>query len=109
MSFLPELKKLGYDYVDVKGLRYNHETMSKWMPIESQKYYIGTEEKEILPDDGWREKVIAAGLQLKTLKQWHREKPVLGPHLNRVEAEKRVKKLLQYANITSLNTDEAVK
>ncbi len=108
LSFLAELKKMGYDYVDVKGLRYNHETMKNWMPEESQKYYIGTNEEEILPEDGWREKIQQAGMVLKVLKDWYQEGQELVPKITEEEAKADAEKILQLANITSSDTDEAV-
>ena len=107
LSFLQSLKKMGYNEIDVKGLRYNHENMQAWMPVNSQKYYIGTEEKEILPEDGWREKLYQAGMELKSLKSWYRQEN-LYPKLDRIQATEKVMKILEYANITSSDTNEAV-
>jgi DNA repair photolyase len=39
LSFLKKLKSMGYDRIDVKGLRYEHQTMQGWMPRRSQQYY----------------------------------------------------------------------
>lgn len=108
LSFLPKLKAIGYDYMDIKGLRYNHENMKEWMPVGSQKYYLGTEEKEILPEDGWREKIDLAGLKLKSLKDWYKEDCPRLPKLSEDEAQKNVNEILNYANITSSDSDEAV-
>ncbi len=109
LSFLPRLKELGYNEVDVKGLRYNHETMSAWMPSHSRGYYKGTNEKETLPEDGWREKLKDANMELTNLKQWYRRGfEDLHPKLEREEAEKLVNEILARANITSSDTDSAV-
>ena len=107
LSFLSELKSIGYDYIDVKGLRYNHQNMSSWMPKTSQKYYIGTNENEILPEDGWREKLIQEGFELKSLKSWYR-KDNLTPKLTLEDAKEKVHQILKFANITSSDTDQAV-
>jgi len=109
LSFLPELKKLGYDFIDFKGLRYNHENMKTWMPKNSQKFYRGTEEKEILPEDGWREKVESAGLKLQSLKKWYKKDcKNFQPKLKEKEARESVEKILPFANITSSATDAEV-
>ena len=108
LSFLPELKAMGYDYLDVKGLRYNHQTMRTWMPNQAQQYYINSEEQEILPEDGWRQKIAQAGLTLKTLKDWYGQDCLSNNAVDEKTAENNVKKLLKYANITSSDTDEAV-
>jgi DNA repair photolyase len=108
LSFLLKLKEIGYDYVDIKGLRYNHENMKEWMPIDSQKYYLGTEEKEVLPEDGWREKIDLAGLKIKSLKDWYKQDRPKLPRLSEEDAQKNVNEILNYANITSSDSDEAV-
>lgn len=109
LSFLPRLKKLGYNEVDFKGLRYNHETMSSWMPDSSKAYYENTKEQEVLPEDGWKEKVAEAGLQIVGLKSWYRKGfESLKPKLSREESEKLVGKILERANITSSDTNKAV-
>jgi len=109
LSFLSRLKEMGYDEIDVKGLRYSHETMSPWMPPSSQAYYRGTNEEEILPEDGWRDSVEEAGLGLIGLKKWYRRDfASLTPKLTREEAEKLVGQILRRANITSSDTDKAV-
>ncbi len=107
LSFLKKLREIGYKYIDVKGLRYNHQNMSSWMPEKSQKYYIGTNEKEILPEDGWRERLKQEGFELKSLKSWYR-KDNLSPKLTLEQAKEKVQKILQFANITSSDTDQAV-
>lgn len=109
LSFLPRLKEMGYDDVDIKGLRYNHDTMSSWMPPSAQAHYQGTGEQEVLPDDGWQQKVQEAGLNLCGLKSWYRRGfESMTPHLSREESEKLVGKILERANITSSDTDKAV-
>jgi DNA repair photolyase len=109
LSFLPRLKEMGYDNVDVKGLRYNHDTMSSWMPKSSQAYYEGTGEEEILPEDGWREQVEINGMSLMGLKKWYRQgTEELEPRLSREESEHLVGEILKRANITSSDTNQAV-
>ena len=109
LSFLPRLKEMGYDEVDVKGLRFNSETMSPWMPPSSQAQYEGTNEQEVLPEDGWREWVEQAGLQLVGLKSWYRRGfEIMTPKLTREEAERLVGEIMRRANITSSDSDKAV-
>jgi hypothetical protein len=107
LSFLKQLKLLGYNEIDVKGLRYNHQNMHHWMPTSSQKYYQHTQEKEILPEDGWRDKLSQQGIVLRSLKNWYRQDN-LSPKLSIEDATNKVRKILQYANITSSDTDDAV-
>jgi DNA repair photolyase len=109
LSFLPRLKELGYGEVDVKGLRYSPETMASWMPDSSKFYYEGTDEQEVLPEDGWRDRVKVAGLQLTSLKSWYqRGFENMTPKLSQEEAEKEVGEILKRANITSSDTDKSV-
>ncbi len=109
LSFLPVIKELGYDEIDIKGLRYNHETMSSWMPELSQQYYVGTSEQEVLPETGWRDRIDEAGLSLISLKSWYRKEfEDLTPKLSREEAENLVEQVIRRANITSSDTDKAV-
>jgi|GEM_PF-1314816 len=109
LSFLPELKATGYDEIDFKGLRYDDATMSGWMPSESRKHYRLTGGDEVLVEDGWREKVEGAGMSLVSPKEWYKRDWVnLEPKLSREEAEEKVKKIIEMANITSSDTDEAV-
>ena len=109
LSFLPRLKEMGYDSVDVKGLRYNHDTMSPWMPERSQAFYEGTGEEEVLPEDGWREQVEANGMSLMGLKKWYRQgTEELEPRLSREESERLVGEILKRANITSSDSNQAV-
>jgi DNA repair photolyase len=107
LSFLPELKKLGYDFVDVKGFRYNSKTMN-WLPAASRKYYEKSKEKEILPEDGWREKIQNADLTLVPLKDWYALDLPTEPKLSPAEAKEKVSFILKYANITSSDTRAAV-
>ena len=107
LSFLPELFSLGYTAVDVKGLRYD-PSMTEWMPQGARKFYEGTEGKEVLPEDGWRERIADAGLGLKPLRLWSAEQALPTPQLTRSEAERRVADLLEFANITSSDSDESV-
>ena len=106
---MTRLKEIGYEEVDVKGLRYNSDTMSSWMPDSSKIYYEKTGEREILPDDGWREKINQAGLKLTSLKDWYRRGfEDMTPKLTHDEAEKLVKEIIKRANITSSDTDKSV-
>lgn len=107
LSFLPELKRLGYDAVDVKGLRYD-SAMDAWMQEGTRAHYAGTEGNEVLPEDGWREKIADAGLCLQSLRAWSAERARPTPRLTREVAEERVAALLAFANITSSDNDRAV-
>jgi DNA repair photolyase len=107
LEFLRELRAIGYQYVDVKGLRYD-PAMADWMPEVSRKFYEGTEGREILPEDGWREKIAEAGLCLKSLRIWGAENSPSTPKLSREAAKSRVARLLCFANITSSDSDAAV-
>lgn len=109
LSFLSELRDMGYAEISAKGLRYCHAHMSSWMPESSQKDYVGKEDEEILPEDGWRDKVEQAGFSLLSPKEWYvREGMSKGPHLSLTEAEEYVKRVLELANITSSAEKEAV-
>lgn len=108
LSFLPELKSMGYDEFDVKGFRYCDAQMRSWMPEASRRHYVGREDEEVLPEDGWRERVADAGFSLLSPRQWYlREGLSNGPHLSRPEAENLVGKVMELANIVSSasNTD----
>jgi hypothetical protein len=109
LSFLPEVKALGYEYFDVKGLRYDPVNMATWMPESSKVYYNGHEDEEILPEDGWRQQVEDAGLQLLSPRQWYlQEGKDFNPHLSEAEAKAYVAEVLKYANIVSSNSNQAV-
>jgi hypothetical protein len=102
LGFLPELKRLGYDHFDVKGLRYCESNMGSWMPKTSKVHYLGREDDEVLPEDGWREKVADAGLELLSPRQWYlREGMALDPHLDRATAETLVSRVFKLANVVS--------
>lgn len=108
LSFLPELKEMGHDDVDVKGLRYD-PSMDLWMPSEVQARYKQYGNDETLLEDGWREEIAAAGMQVKGLKQWYGEQSEgIGPHLTPEEAAKKVGQVSELAHITSSDTDQAV-
>jgi DNA repair photolyase len=109
LSFLPELKAMGYDDIDIKGLRYNPNTMNAWMPTTTQAYFADSNENEVLVDDGWSELVALSGLQQMSLKRWYRRDfDMLTPRLTHEEAIEMVSKIVSRANITSSDTDEAV-
>ncbi|HEY9879502.1 MAG TPA: hypothetical protein V6D29_13685 [Leptolyngbyaceae cyanobacterium] len=103
LSFLPHLKSLGYSEFCVKGLRYNPDTMGSWMPQTSKPLYEGHGIEEVLPEDGWRERVADAGLTLlSSPKEWYwRDGIALPPGLNRASAIAMVDQLLTMANIAS--------
>lgn len=102
LSFLPELKRLGYDKFDVKGFRYCDAQMRSWIPEASRRYYVGLEEEEVLPEDGWRKRAADAGLSLLSPHQWYlREGMWRQPHLNREKAKELVSCVCKLANIVS--------
>jgi DNA repair photolyase len=110
LSFLPELKKIGYDYISVKGFRYCHDRMSQWLPTDSQNLYRHRENEEILIEDGWRDKVAAAGLKLLSPQVWYRQQAQDNePHLSKEEAANLVAKIMKLANVTSSADSEKVK
>lgn len=109
LSFLPDLKKLGYQNFDVKGFRYCDSQMGSWMPESSKHFYLGQEDQEILPEDGWREKVEAAGLELLSPRQWYlRESKDLQPKLTSEQASEYVDKVMELSNIVSSSSNQDV-
>lgn len=110
LSFLPKVKSLGYEEICIKGLRYNPGTMGAWMPANSKLLYENNGIEEILPEDGWRQRVQDAGLSLLSPKQWYaRESVSYNPKLNLAEATKAVEELLLLANIASSSSHDEVK
>lgn len=107
LSFLKTLKELGYDEIDVKGFRYNPR-FDEWMNKKSIELYHGSNEEEVLIEDGWREKVIESGLKIISLKDWYKKQNLTTPKLTREEAELKVREVMKMANITSSGTDEEV-
>lgn len=102
LGFLHELRQLRYDEISIKGLLYCDARMSSWMPEASHQHYIGRENEEVLPEDGWREKVADAGFSLLSPREWYlRDGLSLEPHLSRERAESLVEQVFQLANITS--------
>ena len=102
LSFLAELNQLGYSEVCIKGLRYNPETMGAWMPSQSKALYEGHGIEEVLPEDGWRDRVREAGLSLLSPKQWYeREGQQLLPSLTRERATALTDELLSVSKIAS--------
>lgn len=72
------------------------------MPEASRAYYVGREDEEVLPEDGWRERVADAGLSLLSPRQWYlREGRQRDPHLDQQTAELLVGQVLGLANIVS--------
>jgi DNA repair photolyase len=109
LDFLPALKRLGYDHFDVKGLRYCEARMGRWMPEISKPFYQGHEEEEILPEDGWRQRVADAGLDLLSPREWYLgEGLALSPHLSRAKAVKLVERVFELANVVSSDSNEKV-
>ena len=110
LSFLPQLKALGYNEVCVKGLRYSSETMGDWMPDASKPLYEGHGIDEVLPNDGWQQRVDDAGLTLLSPKQWYwRDGHHLNPKCDRTTAAGMVNQLLGIAQIASSSSAEEVR
>ena len=109
LSFLRELKKLGYDEFDVKGFRYCDAQMRSWMPEASRRHYVGREDEEILPEDGWRERVADAGFSLLSPRQWYlREALGREPGVDRADAKTLVARVMEMANVVSSSSNEDV-
>lgn len=107
LAFLPEIKKLGYSEVCIKGLRYNPETMGDWMPLQSKIFYEGRGIQEVLPEDGWRDRVFEAGLSLLSPKQWYlREGQNLSPAIPIKEATRLTNEVLALAKVASSSGSE---
>lgn len=105
ISFLRALKKIGYKKISIKGLRYCDNNMKAWMNKESVKYYADNEHKEILPEDGWRNKINDAGLELISPMEWYlsflRNKKAT---TTKEMAKKNIDNILNYSNITTSAT-----
>ncbi|MEI8339292.1 MAG: radical SAM protein [bacterium] len=109
LSFLSELKKLGYDEFDVKGFRYCDARMRSWMPERSRQLYLGREDEEVLPEDGWRDLVAEAGLKLVSPREWYlREGMKNNPHLSHPEAKTLVREVMKLANVVSSSSTSEV-
>jgi hypothetical protein len=102
LSFLPELRSLGYREFDVKGFRYCDAQMHSWLPKSSRQYYVGRENEEVLPEDGWKEKVIDAGFSLISPREWYlREAWRNAPRVDMQTAIELVSQVMEMANIVS--------
>lgn len=98
-----------YSEFDVKGFRYCDAQMGSWMPETSKKYYLGKEEEEVLPEDGWREKVADSGLTLLSPRKWYlREIAGATPKLSLDEAEKLCLETFKVANTVTSSTSSDV-
>jgi DNA repair photolyase len=106
LSFLPELRRLGYTEVDVKGFRYCEARMRSWMPESSHYVYRDRQDTEYLPDDGWRSQVQDAGMHLLSAREWYVEEgAAMSPHVPRGEAEEMVTELMGVAGVVSSSQD----
>lgn len=102
IDFLPIIKDIGYNEICFKGLRYNPETMGVWMPYASKSLYENHGIEEVLPDDGWQQKVENSGLSLLSPKQWYYREAINNfPRLTENEAIANVEQLLRLAQIAS--------
>ena len=108
--FLGEIKNLGYDYFDVKGFRYCDRVMKEWMPAASRNLYIGRDDEEVLVEDGWRERVASAGLNLLSPQKWYQKKIKQSDRrLTKEAAEQCVSKVFEYANVVSSDSTNSVR
>lgn len=110
LSFLPELARMGYSEIDVKGFRYCDAQMRSWMPEHSRRWYAGREDEEVLPEDGWRQLVEDAGFSMLSPRRWYqREATGLEPRLSLEEAQQQVRQVCRLANVvTSATAGEVV-
>ena len=109
LSFLRQIADLEYKEICFKGLRYNRVTMSHWMPLNSQKIYSGKGIEEILPADGWHQRVEKEGLSLLSPKSWYfRDGISLKPNLSRQDATKNVMELMQLCQVASSSNEKEV-
>ena len=108
LSFLTNLKKIGYDEVSLKGLRYD-SSMKYWMPSNVSKLYEGTEGKETLIEDGYKDTVNSYGVEIISLKDWALENALTDRGIGIEEATELTDKLLAFANITSSDSNDAVR
>lgn len=76
--------------------------MRSWIPELSRRHYVGREDEEVLPEDGWRQRVSDAGFSLLSPRQWYlREALGCKPCLDRKTAETLVGRVMELANIVS--------
>lgn len=69
LAILPELVRLGVREVDVKGFRWDPAMRLPTHPQFSA-------DREVLVEDGWRERVVDAGMSLLSPREWYlREAP----------------------------------
>ena len=108
LSFLADLKKIGYDEVSLKGLRYD-SSMKDWMPSNVSKLYEGTEGEETLIEDDYKDTVNSYGVEIISLKNWALENAPTDRGIDLVEATELTDKLLAFANITSSDSNQAVR
>jgi len=104
LGFLSRIKQLGYQYFDIKGFRYC-DSMRNRIPAASRAHYYG-KTGEVLPEDGWRDKVSDAGLLLKSPRQWYKEHAkALTPNCSTAEATTLVHQVLELANVVSSDSN----
>lgn len=110
LSWLPLLReRYGLSKVDFKGLRHD-PGFEEWMPPETLRHFQGTS-GEVLIEDGWRQKVKDAGLDLVSPRRWYLQglKSLDGSRaLDTGKATLRTRQAMLLANITTSSTAEAV-
>lgn len=106
LSFLPKLKEIGYDYADIKGLRYD-PVMDSWMPNDIAQQYRNFSHTEALLGN-FQQQLDDAGITVFPLKKWTDVNMRKKPSVSEEVAIESVKRLVQIGNITSSATDEEV-
>ena len=106
LGFLSALKALGYNEIDIKGLRYNPR-FNEWLPENAVHLYEGSDEKEILIND-FEEELNKSGLKKVSLKEWYKKQELRTPSLDYETARLKVTEVFKMANITSSDTDKQV-
>lgn len=106
LGFLSALKTLGYNEIDIKGLRYNPR-FNEWLPENAVHLYEGSDEMEILIND-FEEELNKSGLKKVSLKEWYKKQELRTPSLDYETARLKVTEVFKMANITSSDTDKKV-
>ena len=108
LSFLRNLKEMGYDEVDIKGFRYD-PSMSSFLPEHVDSVYRTSTGTESFPyEDAVKEKIKSNGIQVISLRRWVNEHTSHEKSISFERARSYVNRLLIYANITSSASSKAV-
>ena len=108
LYFLKELKKLGYEEVDIKGFRYD-PSMSSFLPKHVNAVYNSFTGIESFPYEGIiKENIKAAGIQIIPLRNWVNKQTSQEKSIPLELATSYVNQILSYANITSSASSKEV-